>query len=365
MNSKNIDIVEIRSINDPDYPECRSAYAEYDNRYHDPELWRNRVLGFDNNKLIGVGAYLNDRWIGGFITYCAPMMGPDNKQVKGGKMESMITSKEARGKEYQFTSGRVERVSVAISRELINISMDAGLQIIFGVPNAPAYKAHKLAGHGLLNLPIITHNFLLSQNSDKKTNILQRLFHSILSKIQHCYRLLKMHGKNELHVKNVDNFSEDVNSINKKILKRMPGISISRDNTFLNWRYKSNQYIKIESRDTRGILKGILIGSKKTKENVANLIDFIGEPDYKQAYYSLINAYIIFAKEQGMNKVKFTSLGKGSFIQYQRHILTKTGFFPIPGGVANWIVDGGNGFKTGDLLNPRLWNVGGLFFDSL
>ncbi len=356
---------ELRRVTDPDYDDCRTAYSHYDNKYQDPAFWRKRMLGHDEKgSIIAVGAYVDSKWAGGFVTYPLPMRGPHGEKVRGGKMESCIVAEFARGKKYLFSNGSTEKASVAVSRGLIKASLEEGLQVIYGCPNVPAYRAHREAGHGLLNLRIFYLSRCLNWTGWRKAQGLMKFARILTCTGNGLFRIFEARGSNTFQVEEITRFSKKVNQLDEEVAAALPGIGISRTETFLNWRFDSDRHVRFECRDDARTLKGYLVGERCREADTVEIIDFIVKPGHPHAAYALIARYLEYAKDKGASEIRFRSVGDGPLAKFQRRLLMRMRFFPFYVSTARWIVDGGNGYTNEDLLSPRLWNGGGICFDT-
>lgn len=356
---------ELRNVTAPDYSDCRTAYSHYDDKYKDPAFWRRRMLGIHGTgRLIAVGAYVGEKWAGGFVTYPLPMRGPHGEKLRGGKMESCIVAQFARGKKYLFNNGREEKISVAVSRGLIGASLEEGLQIVYGCPNVPAYKAHREAGHGLIDLRMFYLGLCLRVTAWRRAQGLMKYARLITYAGNSLFRLFGARSSGALQVAEVSRFSEEFNELDEEVAVALPGIGIVRSDTFLNWRFASDEYVRLECRDESGALKGYLVGERGGVADTVQIIDFIAKPNCPEAAYSLLARYLQHAKDKRASEIRFKSAGDGPLAKFQRRMLMKMRFFPFYICTARWIVDGGNGCTTDDLLRPAMWNAGGICFDS-
>ncbi len=353
----------IRPVTDPDYPECRAAYAEYSPDYRDPAAWRRRMLGADGDRLIAVGAWADDgRWAGGFVTYAMPMRGPFGERLPGGKMEAMIVAKHARGGVFRFDDGRVEKLSVALSRRLIDVSLGAGLDLIFGVPNVPAYLAHRLAGHVLVHLDGYRLERALAPGFWARRTGKQGIALRVIGELQLATPWPNAHAP--LQATEVDAFGDDLDALDDARARRMPGIDLARTSAFFRWRYPGDDYLRLECRDAAGALRGTLLAQRRPRDGTAVIIDVAADPDDAGVWTALVGGALDRLAAAGAHTATFHSIGNAPLARRQREALRAAGFFQFPPTPLNWIVDGGPGLRREDLADPSRWSFSGLFSDS-
>lgn len=363
MRTTETESATITSVSELNYVEWRQAYAEFDEQYKDPGRWHKRMRGADGKGPIAVAAHVGQKWAGGFATFSMPMRGPAGELVYGGKMEACIVQKFARKKEYRFGTQK-KKVSVAISEALIKASFDAGLQIIYGCPNVPALKAHSLAGHGVVQLTgyYLCHCSSLAgwRNTDRSRSVAR--FISYLARVP--LRLFNWRNSYKGKIIQVSEAPADISNLDAEVALKLPGIGIERSAVFLNWRFDTLHHVILEARNNSGSLEGLLIGQRGDGLEACQIIDFVVSPEHSTAALALIATFLKYAVDSRVKEVFFKSLGGGPLARYQRHVLIRSGFFPFPYRSVPWIADGGNGYSTEKLLDPKLWNGSGIFFDT-
>lgn|GEM_PF-820311 len=352
------------------YGELQRQWARHDTRYADDRVWQRRIFESPTGETVGVTALADGKWAGGFLTIPMPLRGPQGQKLHGGKMEVMITSSDFRGRSIAWEDGNTDKVSVAVSRALIGVSMQAGFQVIFGIPTVPAFNAHKPAGHGVIVVkrrPMILtldHGFAFGGGEGHK-QFVKRAIGETLWAGQTVARLLNRAVGARFEIQRVSHISPDIEALDDEIAALLPSITLQRRADYLNWRFGDDpSAVLLELRHNTNLI-GVLIGRlPRPGSNRAVLGDLLVKPEEIGPAMALVGRFSKLAREGGAVAILYTSYGTGRLATQQRLLLSSCGFLQYAPAVGeNWIVDAGNGQNTADYLSDSDWSANGLFLD--
>jgi len=352
------------------YGELQRQWARHDTRYADPAVWQRRIFESPTGRTVGVTALADGRWAGGFLTIPMPVRGPQGQKLHGGKMEVMITSPDFRGRSIIWEDGGSDKVSVAVSRALISASMQAGFEVIFGIPTVPAFNAHKPAGHGVIVIKrrpmilVLQHGFAFGGGQGRSL-LVKRAAGEALWAGQAAARLLNRAVGARFEIRRVSRFSRDIETLDDEIAAALPSITLQRRADYLNWRFGDDPSAVLLELRQNGSLSGMLVGRLPRPDSKrAVLGDLLVRPDDIGPAMALIGAFAALAREAGTVAVSYISYGSGRLAVQQRLLLSGCGFLQYaPAAEENWIVDAGNGQNTTDYLSDSDWSANSLFLD--